>query len=124
MPVQTRVALVVVALLLGAFAPAAWAQDAGEAIFKRYCAVCHTTQPGTNKIGPSLAGIVGRKAGSVEGYNYTDANKKSGLTWDEQALDTYLTDPKKTIPGTKMLFAGIKGAEDRKALIQYLKQPH
>jgi cytochrome c len=112
------------ALLLCALVPAARAQDAGEAIFKRYCAVCHTTQPGANKIGPSLAGIVGRKAGSVQGYSYTDANKNSGITWDEQTLDTYLTDPKKAIPGTKMLFAGIKSADDRKALVAYLKQAH
>jgi cytochrome c len=121
----TRISVVsAVALLVWTFAPAASAQDAGEAIFKRYCAVCHTTQPGQNKIGPSLAGIVGRKAGSVPGYSYTEANKNSGITWDDQTLDTYLTDPKKMIPGTKMLFAGIKNAEDRKALIEYLKKQH
>ena len=112
------------ALLICALTTTARAQDAGEVIFKRYCAVCHTTQPGQNKIGPSLAGIVGRKAGGVPGYSYTEANKNSGITWDEQSLDTYLTDPKKTIPGTKMLFAGIKSTDDRKALIGYLKQAH
>jgi cytochrome c len=105
-----------------AAAPTAKAQDAGEAVFKRYCAVCHTVEAGKNKIGPSLAGILGRKAGSVPGYNYTDANKNSGVTWDEQNLDTYLTDPKKFVPGTKMLFAGVKSDDDRKALIAYLKQ--
>jgi cytochrome c len=105
-----------------AVAPAARAQDAGEAVFKRYCAVCHTVEAGKNKIGPSLAGIVGRKSGSVPGFSYTDANKNSGVTWDEQTLDTYLTDPKKFIPGTKMLFAGVKSDDDRKALIAYLKQ--
>jgi cytochrome c len=103
-------------------APDARAQDAGEAVFKRYCAVCHTVEAGKNKIGPSLAGIVGRKAGSVAGFSYTDANKNSGVTWDEQTLDTYLVDPKKFIPGTKMLFAGVKSDADRKALIAYLKQ--
>jgi cytochrome c len=114
--------LPLVALAFVAEAPRAGAQEAGEPTFKRFCAVCHSTDPGVNKIGPSLAGIVGRKAGSVPGYNYTEANKNSGLTWDEATLDTYLTDPKKTIPGTKMLFAGIKKPEDRQALIAYLKE--
>ena len=80
-----------------------------------------TRRNGSNKIGPSLAGIVGRKAGSVPGFNYTDANKNSGVTWDEKTLDTYLVDPKKFIPGTKMLFAGVKNDADRKALIEYLE---
>jgi len=103
-------------------APIAHAQDAGEAIFKRYCQVCHTVEAGKNKIGPSLAGIVGRKAGSAPGYSYSDANKNSGVTWDEANLDTYLTDPRKFVPGTKMLFVGIKNPDDRKALIAYLKE--
>jgi cytochrome c len=106
-----------------AIAPVAQAQDAGEAVFKRYCSVCHTVEAGKNKIGPSLAGILGRTAGSVPGYTYTEANKNSGVTWDEKNLDTYLSDPKKFIPGTKMLFAGVKNDDDRKALIAYLKQP-
>jgi len=105
-----------------AAAPSAHAQNAGEAIFKRYCQVCHTVEAGKNKIGPSLAGIVGRKAGSAPGYSYSDANKNSGVTWDEANLDTYLTDPRKFIPGTKMLFVGLKNPDDRKALIAYLKE--
>jgi cytochrome c len=100
------------------------AQQPGEAVFKRNCAVCHTVEPDKNKIGPSLFGVVGRKAGSVPGFDYSDANKKSGVTWTEQALDTYLTDPQKFIPGTKMVFAGLKNPEDRKALIAYLKEHH
>ena len=114
--------LCLVALPVLAIVPGARAQDAGEAIFKRYCAVCHTVEPGKNKIGPSLAGVVGRKAGSAPGYSYSDANKNSGVTWDEQSLDTYLTDPRKFIPGTKMIFVGIKSADDRQALIAYLKE--
>ncbi len=105
-----------------ALAPLARAQDAGETIFKRYCAVCHSVEPGQNKIGPSLAGVVGRKAGSVADYSYTEANKNSGLTWTEAELDKYLTDPRQVVPGTKMLFAGLKNADDRKAVIAYLKQ--
>jgi cytochrome c len=104
-----------------AAAPARADEAAGEAVFKKYCQVCHSTQAGANKIGPSLAGIVGRKAGSVPGFSYTEANKNSGVTWDDKTLDTYLTDPKKFIPGTKMLFAGLKNEADRKALIEYLE---
>jgi len=98
----------------------AYAVD-GESVFKQNCSICHTTEAGKNKIGPSLAGIVGRKAGSVEGFSYTDANKNSGVTWDDQTLDKYLTDPKKFIPGTKMLFIGVKNADQRKSLIDFLK---
>jgi len=118
---RRAIVLPLVALPLVAGVPRANAQDAGETIFKRYCAVCHTVEAGKNKIGPSLAGIVGRKAGSVPGYSYTEANKNSGVTWNDANLDTYLTDPKKFIPGTKMLFVGLKSPDDRKALIAYLK---
>ena len=108
------------ALALLATAPLARAQDAGETIFKRYCAVCHSVEAGTNKIGPSLHGIVGRTAGTAPNYTYTTANKNSGITWTEENLDKYLTDPKAMVPGTKMLFAGIKNPDDRKAVIAYL----
>jgi cytochrome c len=101
--------------------PSAVAQDAGEAVFKRNCAICHTTEPGKNKIGPSLAGVVGRKAGSAPNYTYSEANKSSGATWDEATLDTYLTAPTKFVPGTKMVFAGLKNPDDRKAVIAWLK---
>jgi cytochrome c len=102
----------------------ALAAETGEALFKKNCAICHTLEAGKNKIGPSLAGVVDRKAGSIPGFAYSEANKKSGDTWDEQTLDTYLTDPKKFMPGTKMVFAGLKNPEDRKALIEYLKEHH
>ena len=98
------------------------AEDLGETLFKKNCAVCHTLEAGKNKIGPSLAGVVGRRAGSVPGFAYSAANKNSGDTWDEQTLDTYLTDPTKFIPGTKMVFAGLKNPEDRMALIEHLKE--
>jgi cytochrome c len=93
----------------------------GEAIFKRTCAVCHTTEPGKNKIGPSLAGIVGSKSADVPGFAFSDAMKKAGLTWDEATLDKYLTDPKAVVPGTKMIFVGLKKPEERAAVIDYLK---
>jgi cytochrome c len=100
------------------------AEEPGETLFKKNCAICHTLEEGKNKIGPSLAGVAGRKAGSVPGFAYSAANKNSGDTWDEATLDTYLTDPRKFMPGTKMVFAGLKNSEDRKALIEYLKQQH
>jgi cytochrome c2 len=100
------------------------AEEAGEVVFKKNCAVCHTLEAGKNKIGPTLAGVVDRKAGSVPGFAYSTANKNSGDTWDEQTLDIYLTDPKKFMPGTKMVFAGVKNPTDRKALVEYLKEHH
>ena len=116
--------LLAIAAALALPLPSAQAQDAaaGEAVFKKNCAICHTTEPGKNKIGPSLAGVVGRKAGSAPGFSYTDANKNSGITWSEAELDKYLTDPKAVVPGTKMLFAGLKNPDDRKNVIAYLKQ--
>lgn len=85
------------------------------------CATCHAVEPGKNGVGPSLAGVFGSKAGSAAGYAYTDANKNSGLTWDEATLDTYLTNPMKMVPGTKMTFAGMPDAAKRKEVIDYLK---
>src|SRR6516162_8357989 len=100
------------------------AEEPGETLFKKNCAICHTLEAGKNKIGPSLAGVVGRKAGSVPGFAYSAANKSSGDIWDAQTLDTYLADPRKFMPGTKMVFAGLKNLQDRKALIEYLKGLH
>jgi cytochrome c len=93
----------------------------GEQIFRRYCMVCHDTAPGKNKLGPSLAGIVGRASGSVADFSYSDAMQSAGLTWDEQTLDQYLADPRGKVPGNKMLFPGVKNPDERKALIEYLK---
>lgn len=111
-------------MVLKVIAGGALAEEPGEAVFKKNCAVCHTLEAGENKIGPSLAGVVDRKAGSVPGFAYSAANKNSGDTWDVQTLDTYLTEPQKFMPGTKMVFAGLKNPEDRKALIEYLKEHH
>src|SRR5690242_1894875 len=86
---------------------AARAQD-GDALFRRQCATCHAVQAGQNKIGPSLAGIVGKKAASVPGFQYSDAMKAANITWTDDALAKYLADPKGTVPGGKMVFAGLK----------------
>lgn len=85
------------------------------------CAVCHATEAGKNMVGPSLAGVFGRQAGTVAGYSYSAANKDSHMTWDEASLDAYLTAPAKAMPGTKMAFAGMPDAAKRAEVIAYLK---
>src|SRR5258708_34840957 len=107
-------------ILLSATAYAAEAA-AGEKVFKAKCAVCHTVEPGKNKIGPSLAGIVGRPSGSIEGFKYSPANQAAKLTWDEATLDKYLTDPKAMIRGQMVAFPGDKSDAERADLIAYLK---
>jgi cytochrome c len=93
----------------------------GEKVFAR-CKICHTLDAGVNKVGPSLHGVIGRHAGAVEGFSYSDAMKNSGVTWDDNSLDAYLADPKGFIPGNKMAFAGLKKEQDRQDVIAYLKQ--
>lgn len=103
---------------------AASAQDPaeGEKVFAT-CKTCHQIGEGAkNAIGPELNGVVGRKAGSVAGYSYSDANKNSGITWDEANLAEYLKDPKAKVPSTKMIFAGIKDEKKVQDLIAFLKQ--
>ncbi len=103
---------------------AANAQDtaAGATAFKK-CVPCHDIGPtAKNKVGPVLNGIDGRKSGSVAGYNYSDANKGSGITWNEESFLEYIKDPKAKIPNTKMTFPGIKNEAEAKNLWAYLKQ--
>lgn len=103
---------------------AAWAEGdaaAGEKVFKK-CAVCHSLEAGKNKVGPSLAGVVGRPAATIEGFKYSDAMKASGIVWTEDVLDAYLASPKEIVPGGKMSFPGLKKEDDRANVIEYLKQ--
>jgi cytochrome c len=85
------------------------------------CKICHTTEPGKNLIGPSLAGVYGRKAGAVAGFPYSAAMRQSGLTWDDATLDRFLEAPMKTMPGTRMTYAGLKDPVARKDVITHLK---
>jgi cytochrome c len=86
------------------------------------CVACHTIDKGgRNSIGPNMHGVVGRAVASVEGFSYSAAMKAKGGVWDEAALDAYLENPRKNIVGTKMSFAGLSNADERKALIEYLK---
>lgn len=109
------------AVMLGA--GSAWAQGdpaAGKTSFNK-CAVCHQVTPGVNRVGPSLHGVVGRHSGQVENYNYSAANKAADVTWDRATLDKYLIDPRAFMPGTKMIFPGLKNETERNNVIAYLE---
>jgi cytochrome c len=116
--------LAMAAIALAASTGAASAQDvaAGEQSFKK-CLACHSVGPGAkNKVGPELNGLDGRKSGTAEGFNYTEANKAAGITWGEATFKEYIKDPRGKIPGTKMVFAGIKNEQEVNDLWAYLKQ--
>jgi cytochrome c len=95
----------------------------GEKIYTQKCKVCHQIGEGArNFVGPELNGLIGRKAGSLPDYNYTDATKESYIVWDMATLKEYLADPKAKIPGTKMIFVGLPKESDRDNLVAYLAQ--
>ena len=116
--------VIVFAAFLVAVTSAARAQDAagGEKVFAQ-CRACHQVgETAKNAVGPVLNGLFGRKASSVQGYNYSEANKNSGVTWDEPTFAEYIQNPKAKIPGTKMVYAGLKDEKRVQDLIAYLKQ--
>jgi cytochrome c len=94
----------------------------GEKVFAK-CKICHQIGEGAkNAVGPELNGVIGRKAGTAPGYNYSEANKNSGITWDEATFREYIKNPKAKIPGTKMIFAGLPKETDIDNLLAYLQQ--
>jgi len=117
-----RVSIAIVALASSAGTVVAGDIAAGEKTFKK-CMPCHSIgETAKNMIGPVLNGLKGRKSGSVPGYNYSDANKKSGIVWDEGTFKEYIKDPKAKIPGTKMVFPGIKNEKDADDLWSFIEQ--
>ena len=95
--------------------------EAGQEDFATYCGDCHSTSSDlVNRKGPSLFGIIGRKAGTVPGFEYSDANRQSGWVWDEARLRSYLPDPRAAMPGTKMKFDGVEDSEEAEDIIAFL----
>jgi cytochrome c len=127
MKTTVTTAALALAFALTSFTGAAFAQqgnaDAGEDVFKK-CRACHAVGDGaTNKVGPQLNGIIGRKSGTVEGFAYSDSNKEAGakgLVWTPEELIKYLENPQAYMPKNKMAFAGLKDEQDRRDVIAYL----
>jgi len=116
---------VIAAALVVASAGPSFAQDAaaGAGVFKRLCFPCHDAGPGAKvKLGPPLNGLDGRQAGTIPGFNYSDANKNSGIKWTDATFAKYITNPMQQMPGTRMAFAGVRNEADIANLWAYLKQ--
>lgn len=116
-----------VSVVLASAAAAALAQSAnterGERVFNQQCKTCHTVEKGgASPIGPNLFGMFGRKAGSGQGFAHSEAMTKSGIVWDDKTVAEYLRDPKGRVPGTKMVYAGLKRQEQLDDVIAYLKK--
>lgn len=118
LPARTALAFFLTATLAG---PALAAGDAkeGEKVFAK-CRACHSLDAGKNGVGPSLAGVMGRKAGSIQGYTYSKAMAERGIVWDAKAMASYVSDPKGFIPGNKMVFPGIKKDSEIENLLAFL----
>ena len=114
-----------VGMIAAVVASSVQAQDvgAGERLFKRHCGICHIAEKDSARRlqGPNLFGLIGRKAGTIEGFRYSEANKNSGIIWSAETLDPYLADPREVIKGTTMAFVGVKKPDERKAIIEFLE---
>lgn len=109
------------AVAQGSAAPAAGDAALGEKVFVK-CRACHQIGPGAhNAVGPELNGVIGRHSGSVADYNYSDANRASGLTWDPATFRRYIVDPRGVVPGTRMSFAGLTREKDVDNILAYLE---
>jgi len=114
------VALASVMALTSSVTMAAGDAAKGKKVFKK-CKACHSIKAGKKKVGPSMFGVAGRKAGTAEGFRFSKAMKESGLTWDDATLDSFLKKPRKLIKKTKMSFGGLKKEKQRADVIAYLK---
>jgi cytochrome c len=104
---------------LGAAGLPAHAQEAGKKVFEE-CSACHSPDPGVNGVGPTLFGIVGTRAGEVEGFRFSGPMKRSGVVWTPDMLDKYIADPQAVVPGTRMPYSGLADAALRSELVKYL----
>ncbi|KAI6178004.1 Cytochrome c domain-containing protein [Aphelenchoides besseyi] len=95
--------------------------EKGKKVFKQRCSQCHEISSTATKTGPTLNGVIGRQSGQVPGFDYSSANKNKGVVWSRETLFDYLKDPKKYIPGTKMVFAGLKKESERADLIKFIE---
>jgi cytochrome c len=94
----------------------------GKVAFNNACRTCHSFKEGDNRLGPTLHGIVGRKAGSIEGFQFSSAMKSSGITWDEKNLDQFIANPESVVHGNAMKpFGGVADASERAKIVDYLK---
>jgi len=118
---KLSIAATFIVLTLASGTAVATDANKGKKVFNK-CKACHTMKAGKNKIGPSLHGIMGRKAASVPKFKYSKAMKASGLTWDDKTLRKFLKKPKKLVKGTRMSFAGIKKQKQMDNLMAYLKK--
>jgi cytochrome c len=120
----SKVFACLVVLSAGFFLPtrgfAAADAAAGKQVFETQCAACHSLDPDDPGMGPSLKGVVGRKSGALDDYDYSPAMQGAGKTWDPGTLDAYLADPQGQVPGTKMVFPGLKDSNQRSAVIAFL----
>jgi cytochrome c len=116
---------VILAILVNSANAAQETGGAEQVAFNNHCRTCHSSKPDDNRLGPSLFGVFGRKAASMQGYSYSDAMKNSGLTWDEGALDKFIADPEAVVPGNGMKpFTGVGNPQERASIIAFLRNTH
>ena len=114
---------VAVILVAGSASAQSGNEARGERLFNQQCKACHTLdKDGARTVGPNLHGLIGRKAGSTEGFSSSDAMKASGIVWDDKTLVEYLKDPKGRVPGTKMVYIGLKQEAQQADMIAFLKK--
>ena len=113
--------LIAVALLAPGMSSANGDVKAGAKVFADECSECHSMKEGRNRKGPSIFGVVGRKAGTLSDYDYSDSIRRSGIVWTDERLDSYLASPNKVVPGGKMRYDGLSNANARRDLLAYLK---